>query len=50
MFTANYYIEYLDASRNYRQTKKEFKTSEAAEKWGRKNLPNFNMDMIRMER
>lgn len=39
-------IEYLDSKKNFRYTVKQFRTWESAEKWGRKHLDNFNLDMI----
>jgi hypothetical protein len=50
--TAPHYIEYLNKKKNFQKDKKEFKGDkgfETAKKWGQKNIPNFNIDMIRME-
>lgn len=47
-----HFIEYLDSKNNFQKTKKEFKgenSYENALKWGKKNIPNFNSDMVRME-
>jgi len=43
-------ISYLNKKNNFQQTDKEFKgedSYEKAVKWGKKNLPNFNSDMVR---
>jgi hypothetical protein len=42
-------ISYLNKKNNFRETKKEFNSYEDAVKWGKKNLGNFNHDMVRME-
>lgn len=47
-----HYISYLDSKNKFKETDKFFKgknSFEAAVKWGRINLPNFNIDMVRME-
>ena len=46
----DHYIEYLDKDNSFRETRKEFTSFEEARDWGRKNLGNFNIDMIRMIR
>lgn len=40
------YIEYLDKDNGFKKTKKSFKSYEEATEWGKKNLDNFNSDMI----
>ena len=44
-----YYIEFLNKEKGFKRDKKEFSSYEDAIAWGRKNLENFNSDMIRME-
>ncbi len=44
------YIEYLNASKKFTKTKKVFNTYAEAITWGRKNISNFNLDMIRYEK
>lgn len=44
-----YYIEYLSAKNNFRLTRKEFESEEDAIIWGKENLPNFNLDMIKLK-
>ena len=44
-----YYIEFLNKKKGFKRDKKEFSSYEDAIAWGRKNLENFNSDMIRME-
>ena len=41
-----YYIEFLNKKKGFSRDKKEFTSYEEAVKWGRKNLGNFNSDMI----
>jgi hypothetical protein len=41
------YIDYLNKENNFRETRKTFKNYNLAEKWGRKNLSNFHIDMIK---
>lgn len=44
------YIEYLNAKKKFAKDKKEFKGERAykdAISWGRKNIPNFNPDMVK---
>ena len=44
------YIEYLNAKKGFRMDHVKFTGENAyddAEKWGRANLKNFNLDMIR---
>jgi hypothetical protein len=43
-----YYIEFLNKAKGFQPDRKEFKTNAAAVKWGKANLPNFNMDMVRL--
>jgi len=46
------YILYLNSKDNFRETKKTFKGENAdqlAIKWGKKNLPNFHIDMLRSD-
>lgn len=43
-----YYIEYLNKKRNFRPDRVEFETYEAAKIWGKKNLSNFHLDMIKI--
>jgi hypothetical protein len=45
------YIDFLNAKKNHQKDRKEFKGTwddaySAAQKWGRKNIPKFNSDMI----
>jgi len=42
-----YYIEFLNKNKGFKRDKKEFASYEDAIAWGRKNLGNFNSDMIR---
>ncbi len=47
-----HYISYLNKDNNFKQTDKEFKGKNSyqdAVKWGKENLPNFNIDMVRMK-
>jgi hypothetical protein len=44
-----YFIEFLNKKKGFSRDKKEFASYEDAIKWGRKNLENFNSDMVRME-
>lgn len=41
-----YYIDILNSKKNFQQERKWFKTYEEAKKWGKKNLENFDLDMI----
>lgn len=46
------YIEYLNKDKNFQEDKKVFKGKDAYEqavKWGRENLENFNMDMVKFD-
>ena len=43
-----YYIDYLCAKSNYQKKRVEFKDYKEAIKWGRKNLENFNIDMVKI--
>ena len=46
-------ISYLDKNNRHKETKKEFfgkNAYEEAMKWGKENLDNFNLDMLRLER
>lgn len=43
-----YYIEYLNSSRGFKQDKKFFTSPRKAEMWGRKYLSNFSLDMIKI--
>lgn len=47
--TMEYYIEYLSAKNNFRLTRQEFETEEDAIIWGKENLPNFHLDMIKIQ-
>ena len=42
-----FYIEYLNFKDNFKKTKVKFETFEKAKVWGKKNLGNFNIDMIK---
>lgn len=48
-----YYVEYYNKSKNFAKNKKTFKGNESQQvlnnaiNWGRKNLENFNIDMIK---
>ncbi len=47
-----HYISYLNKDNNFKQTDKEFKGKNSyqdAVKYGKENLPNFNIDMVRMK-
>ncbi len=47
-----YYITYLSKKNNFSETNKEFKGKDAykkAVKWGKKNIPNFITDMVRIK-
>lgn len=44
----SYKIEYLDCTKNFRHTEIFFDDHDDAVKWGRENLPNFHMDMVRI--
>lgn len=49
----SWYIEYLDSKNKFRPSIKTFSGNDSYEKaveWGKKNLPNFNMDMVRLHR
>jgi hypothetical protein len=53
MTVDTYYIEYLNKDNNHQLEKKYFTGTNAYSdcvEWGKKNLENFNMDMVRMER
>ncbi len=39
-------IEWLNAANNFKRETRYFETEEEATKWGKKNLENFNEDMI----
>jgi hypothetical protein len=41
------YIEFLNKKKNFQIDRKYFNTDEEAMAWGRKNLGNFNIDMLR---
>ena len=43
-----FYIEYLNKDKNYQKDKKQFDSYEQAKVWGKENLTNFNLDMIRI--
>lgn len=42
-----YYIKFLNKEKNFKEDKKTFSSYGAAERWGKKELPNFNLDMIK---
>ena len=42
----NFKIKYYSKKHNFQLREKFFPTYEKAIKWGRKNLENFNMDMV----
>lgn len=42
----SFYIEFLNKDKKFQKDKKHFDTEAEATKWGKKNLPNFNIDMI----
>ncbi|WP_020402799.1 zincin-like metallopeptidase domain-containing protein [Gracilimonas tropica] len=49
----SWYIEYLDSKNKFRPSIKTFSGKDSYEKaveWGKKNLPNFNIDMVRLHR
>jgi len=39
-------INYRNKKKNFKPDSKKFKSYEAAKKWGKKNIDNFNEDMI----
>jgi curved DNA-binding protein CbpA len=41
------YITYLNKAKGFKQDQKSFKTIEAAIKWGKANISNFSMDLIK---
>jgi hypothetical protein len=48
-----WYIDYLNKEDHFRQARKTFTGDDAyeqAEAWGRQNLENFNLDMIKLWR
>ena len=52
MHMNKYYIEYLNASKNYQKDIVYFEGENAYEdalNWGKANLDNFNLDMIKYE-
>jgi hypothetical protein len=49
--TNNHYISFLDKKKNFKQTDKVFVGADSYDKavaWGKKNLENFNYDMIKI--
>lgn len=42
------YIDYLSKDHNFRQVRKEFSSLVEAMEWGRKNLSNFHIDMVKI--
>lgn len=42
------YIDYLSKAHNFRQVRKEFTSLVEAMEWGRKNLSNFHIDMVKI--
>jgi len=53
MKTETYYISFLNKAKGFIEDKKVFTGKNAyenAEKWGKKNLDNFNLDMINLQR
>ena len=43
------YITFLNKDKGFKADKKYFDSYEDAVEWGRSNLDNFNMDMIKFE-
>jgi hypothetical protein len=41
------FIEYMDAKKGFRTTRKNFLTYEEAKSWALENLERFNMDFIK---
>jgi hypothetical protein len=41
-----YQIKFLNANKNYSIDIKQFLSYEKAIKWGKKNIPNFNLNSI----
>lgn len=41
------FIEYLNMSKNFQIDREYFDNWESAKNWGKENLENFNIDMIR---
>ena len=44
-----YYIEYLNKDKNFQKDKVSFDSYEQAESWGKENLGNFQIDMIKFD-
>lgn len=40
------YIDFLNKDKNFQKDRKTFESYEAAEKWAKENLENFNSDLI----
>lgn len=45
----SFYISFLNKDKNFKEDKKIFTDYENAKKWGKSNLDNFNLDMIKSE-
>ena len=45
----SYYIEFLNKNKGFKKDRKEFSDYEKAVSYGKKNLDNFNMDMVKMQ-
>jgi hypothetical protein len=43
-----FYIAFLNKAKNFREDRIEFETYEQAINWGRSNISNFNLDMIKI--
>ena len=41
------FINYLDSKNNFKETKKDFKSFEAANNWMLKNFEKINIDLIK---
>jgi hypothetical protein len=46
----DYYIEFLNKDKNFKLDIKHFSQYEEALEWGKNNLENFHIDMIRRSR
>jgi hypothetical protein len=40
------YIDYLDSSNNFMETRKSFKDCKSANKWLMENVEDWNLDMV----
>ena len=47
---SNIYIEYLNKDKNFTEDKIYFENYKDAVQWGKNNLDNFNLDLIKYEK